>query len=155
LITDTEIVYGDVIVKVETMNLSFKHTAKKITNISNSMVISHQAFVIKRLLHIKNFYKTDYRIAADYNFILESFLQGKSFLQIPITISIISAGGLSDTNRIDSFREYLKIKNTLKYSLRNYLFFFKQVTYEILIRCVKLIIPKGMLIQLYKRKYKI
>jgi len=157
LTTDAEIVYGDVRVESETMNLSFKRTAKEISNILNGMVISHQAFVIKRSLHITNYYDTRYRIAADYNFMLKSFLQGKLFLKVPITISIISAGGLSDTNRIASFKEYLTIKNTLNYNyiLRNYLHFLKQRLYATFIKGVKLITPKSMVIRLYKRKYKI
>lgn len=150
-----EIIYGDVSIFSEELNLMHDLKARDISVIMNNTVMSHQACFVKRELLAKNLYDIRYKIAADYHFILKCFLAGIKIKQAPQTISVISAGGVSDANRLKAFKEFLEIRNELNKSVRNNIYFYKEVFYMQFIKIIKKIIPPSLYFRFYKYKYKL
>lgn len=150
----SDIIYGDCNVLSEEINFNFIKKASNITNIKREMIFSHQACFIKRELHNKYNYNIKYKICADYDFLLKSYINGAKFYKIPELITTVTNGGLSDMNRIKVFTERLKIKNTLAPSFKNYFYFFKSVSYFFLMKIVKTLMPSSIFLKLYRLKYK-
>ena len=69
--------------------------------LKKSMPFSHQCVFVKKNLFIEHNFSMKYRLAADYEFFLYHFLNGKSFKYIPIEISRIN---LSDGATANNFR---------------------------------------------------
>jgi hypothetical protein len=151
---NTTIAYGDVRATSEEINYQFDVKAGNPKGLLNNMVMNHQSCFIKRDWHLEKMYDLKYRIASDYHFMLSSFLAGRSFKYFPITISVISTGGLSDGNRIRTFKEILRIKSELNKSIWNYLYYGKQLFYFLTIESLKKTIPAAMYQRLYRLKYK-
>ncbi len=151
---NTTIAYGDVRATSEEIEYQFDVKAGLAKGLLDNMVMNHQSCFIKRDWHLKNNYNLNYKIASDYHFMLRSFLAGRSFKYFPITISVISTGGLSDANRIRTFKEILRIKNELNKTIWNYLYYSKQLFYFLTIESLKRVIPGVMYQKLYKLKYK-
>ncbi|OWU91774.1 MULTISPECIES: glycosyltransferase family 2 protein [unclassified Flavobacterium] len=152
---NADIIYGDFSVKSEDANFGFIRKAGDVGSIKKEMVFSHQACFIKGDLHRKNNYDLKYRICADYNFLLKSYLEGAKFYKVPEIIATVSNGGLSDMNRIKVFKERLEIKKVLIPSVSNYYYYFKSVSYLSFIGLVKKSIPNSLFLKFYKLKYKI
>lgn len=152
---NSDIIYGDFNVLSEGVKFSFVNKATDVKRIKKDMIFCHQACLIKRSLHQKFIYDLEYKICADYDFFLKSYLEGANFYKIPETIATITNGGLSDINRINVFKERLKIKNSLAPSVLNYFYFFKSITYLYFVEAVKKLIPSSIFEKIYKLKYKI
>lgn len=152
---NSDIIYGDFNVLSEGVKFSFVNKASDLNRIKKDMVFSHQACLIKRSLHQKFKYDLTYRICADYDFLLKSYLDGAKFNKVPEVIATVSNGGLSDMNRINVFKERLKIKNILAPSHVNYFYFFKSITYLYFVELVKKLMPHSIFEKFYKLKYKI
>lgn len=74
------------------------------------MSIAHQTvFAAARLMKEKKF-NTKYRICADYNFLLELKLEGRSFKHIDRIISFFTAGGISTTNKSVLLKDVMDIQ---------------------------------------------
>ncbi|TPG40095.1 glycosyltransferase family 2 protein [Flavobacterium pectinovorum] len=152
---NSDIIYGDFNVLSEGVKFGFVNKATDVNRIKKDMIFSHQACLIKRSLHQKNIYDLKYRICADYDFLLQSYLEGAKFYKVSEVIATVSNGGLSDMNRINVFKERLQIKNTLTPSLMNHFYFFKSVAYLSFVELVKKSIPDSVFEKIYKLKYKI
>ena len=88
---------------------------------------SHQAAVISAEQFMDRRYNEEYKLAADYDFFIEAMLQNVNFLHVPITLSRILPGGVSDVNRNVVFLEFLKIQNFHSLNkLLNYINYFKK-----------------------------
>lgn len=77
-------------------------TAGKMKNINKGSLVSHQSTLISSSLHKQNKYNIKNRISADFEFFYKSYNNGVEFKYINSTFSSISAGGLSDIQRIES-----------------------------------------------------
>lgn len=89
------------------------------TNIRNSldditryMSINHPACFVHRRWYSKIIYDDKYRIAADYKFILASFLKGAKFKYIKYYFTYMRIGGISAAN-INAAKEVFLIKKEL------------------------------------------
>lgn len=149
-----DIIYGDVGVAFQKFNFMSIMKSKNIVDIRKGMVANHQSCLINRELHLKYNYDLRYKLASDYHFILKSYLNGANIIQVPIVISVISDGGVSDSNRLSVFREKLKIKNELDYSIINFFSFCKESTYMFFMSLVKYVLPPSILQRMYSYKYK-
>lgn len=152
---DYDIVYGDVKAKSKELGISYNIKSNKIELIKNIMPMNHQSCFIKRDWHTLNLYNIKYKIAADYHFFLISYLSKRKFLKVNQVIAIISTGGLSDANRVKTFKEFLNIKNELNYSFYNYIYFIKQITYYYFTRIAHILLPSKMVSFLLMQKSKI
>ena len=105
-----DIIYGDCIVKELGMYFTFK---KCFDDIKSRMPFSHQACFAKAELLKELQLNTNYKITADYDFLLRSCLNSKTFYDSNVTIALVTADGLSSLNMLDTFVEVNKVCSAL------------------------------------------
>lgn len=96
--------------------------AKGTQQMHYTMPSSHQAFFMDTELHKKNPYDTNYKIAADFDFLCRMKSKKIPFLKIPVTIAVYQGGGLSESMEdikaiefYEIFRKYNKYPKNLWY----------------------------------------
>jgi len=99
---DADIIFGDCIIKELGMYFKFR---KCFDEIKNRMPFSHQACFAKRELLLNTPLNTNYKITADYDFLLKSYLNGRSFSDSEVCIALVTADGLSSVHMYDTFVE--------------------------------------------------
>ncbi len=62
--------------------------AGNIQQIINHMVFSHQSTLVRNQI-MKNGFNLQWRLAADYNFLLDCFLRGRIFAHVGIPMSLV------------------------------------------------------------------
>lgn len=147
-----EILYGDIKV-LPNIGTTYVQKARSIAGIKTEMIASHQACFIKRKLHLKYNYNLEYKFSADYEFFFKSYLAGASIVRVPLVIAVITGGGVSDLNRINVFKERLKIKNNLNPTIINYIDYCKSISYCYLVNAIKKYSPIFLINKLYAFKY--
>ncbi|MBR6485451.1 MAG: glycosyltransferase, partial [Lachnospiraceae bacterium] len=103
------ILYGDA---VECEYGHYYMFRKAFDRIEERMPFSHQSAFINRELMSRYPYKTDYRIGADYDFLLSMYKKGFFFRDTGVITCIISKNGVSSLRLYDTYMETLKIKNS-------------------------------------------
>ena len=76
--------------------------AGDIKNLWRGSQFSHQSVFISSHIHKKNKYNITNRIGADFEFFYKAYKNGKNFYYIDTVVSSVSAGGISDINRVES-----------------------------------------------------
>lgn len=112
-LADITIIYG---------NHEVRYPSKKrmsyvgmVDNLWQGSQFCHQSAFINTKYHKLHKYNLCRKIAADYEMFYTAWINGKNYLKIPIFISSISAGGVSDINRIDAILEmWIIVNKTLK-----------------------------------------
>lgn len=102
-----DILYGDVIFLERGYE---KLIVGNIERINEGMSISHQGMFIRTSLMKNRLYDTQYKIAADYDFTLAMYLEGKIFKKTEIIIADYRGGGASVINFKDNAMECYKIQ---------------------------------------------
>lgn len=108
-----EAIYGDIhFVKPENLNKCIRYYSSKIFNrplMRLGFMPAHPSFYIKKECFNKyGLYKTDYKIAADFEFLLRViFVNRISTLYLPIDMVTMRTGG-SSTSGIKSYKQIMK-----------------------------------------------
>lgn len=126
--TTLDILVGNT--KIINHNIVYKKKFKKLSSESLTSCFSHQSCAIRRSLHKNNYFKTKYKIAADFNFFMDIYKKKAKFLYINQTISTNEAHGISDKERFLALREFRDINKYndnvnfkfLKYLILNFYF---------------------------------
>ena len=105
-----DIIYGDCIIKELEMYFKFR---KCFDLIKDRMPFSHQACFTKRSLLLANPLNTNYKITADYDFILKSYINKNSFFDSEVCIALVTADGLSSIHMYDTFVEVNQVCGSL------------------------------------------
>jgi glycosyltransferase involved in cell wall biosynthesis len=103
---------------------------KKIKKIVAAMIINHPACFVHNEIYKKlNFFDTNYSIAADFDFMLRSFLCKTSFFYIDKLLTNMSATGISSINYVEGWQEEKKslLKNGYSKWDANYFFYIKKI----------------------------
>lgn len=96
-----DIIYGDREIRYISKRKIVK-ADKCIEEIWKEMIFSHQScFVKKNILREYRFNESN-RITADYQLFYSLYKKNKKFKYVPMIVSSVSAGGVSDIKRIDS-----------------------------------------------------
>ena len=115
------------------------------------MITSHQAMFIKTALMKANRFDGEFTSAGDHELVSKLYSLGFSFCPVPVIISVVSAGGVSDTKRRESLNECSKIAaRYFKYKPFRVYFFFKQID-NVLRMMAKKIIPAHSVRQIQAR----
>lgn len=110
-ITSDVFLYGDHIYKRKNQR---KHImGKNIKYILKGMPFSHQSIFLPNHFMKRNKYSLIYSIAGDYDYFIRAWKKKSIFEYVPIIISDVEGGGISDINRIKGIRERM-------YSLKNH-----------------------------------
>lgn len=83
-------------------------------SLKHGMCVSHQSFIAKRSLCSP--YNTEYRISADFDWVINVLKKSKNVVNTDIYISKFLAGGASKTNQMLGLKERFKIM-TKQYGL--------------------------------------
>ena len=74
--------------------------------LKKTMCLNHGGCFINRSIHVRKFYDTSFRFAADYDLLLWAYLNGHKFEYINKTIIEYSAGGVSGTPNYGNLEAY-------------------------------------------------
>ena len=102
------ILYGDA---VECEYGHYYMFRKAFDMIEERMPFSHQSAFINRELMSRYPYKTEYRIGADYDFLLSMYKKGFFFRDTGVITCIISNDGITSIRLYDTYMETLNIRN--------------------------------------------
>ena len=143
---DCEIIYNSEFSRVQ--------KAGEIKNLWKGMVFSHQSLFTNSDVFKKYQFNVDNIISADFEFLFHCYKNNFKFCNIHIPIAVVLAGGLSDTNRIESILSRRSTVNKFSKNLKvnaYYLILF----FDTFIRLgIKKILPDRIHNFLLKKKYK-
>ena len=105
--SSTDLVYGDV--EVDYGEFKKVRSAGVVADLKQGMQFSHQSLFAKREILLELGLDPSYRTAADYNFIVSSWVKKYNFSRIGLVVSSVSAGGVSDVRRLESHHQRVKI----------------------------------------------
>jgi glycosyltransferase involved in cell wall biosynthesis len=104
-----DVYFGDSFVSYGDFKIFLK--AGDIKKLKFGMQFSHQATFVTTLLLKRYPFNLNFKIASDYDFLLNLLMHGHNFLYLQMPVSITLHGGISDSKRISTHLEYLKIIN--------------------------------------------
>ena len=99
---DCGVVYGDVVLDAvgERPSARFRPPARLRTKDWHTIPIPHAATVVRRAVYERvGLFRTDLRLAGDYELLLRAFTAGERFEYLPRPLAAVGRGGLSDTQR--------------------------------------------------------
>lgn len=109
-IESSDVIYGDSMVVYPDLNHMRKiRMSGRIEELWKGMQFSHQSMFVSAGYAKRNKFSLANTLASDFEFIYAAYKQKKRFIYTGKVISIISAGGASDINRVRSCRERLRI----------------------------------------------
>ena len=103
-----DIIYGDFFYYFKNYRKYAK--SKHYTLLPNQMISTHQSFFIRTKLLQDRQYDEKYKMAADYDFLLDMYLKGKSFLYMDIPVVYFMANGISQRRSLITQKEVLDIR---------------------------------------------
>lgn len=107
--SDIDVVYGNDAI-VDKNDKIMERKAKSIKRMLYQMVSCHQAFFVRRRLFDEiGRFDISYRIAADYVWLLDSYLKGKRFHYEDILMVNYRAGGMSELEYDVLHKEYMRV----------------------------------------------
>lgn len=104
---ETAVIYGD---SVSVYKGKQKRLIHDHSQLVNGMSLCHQACFIRGDFIREYLYEEKYRIGADYNFFLKLYLQGEKFQKVDRIFCLYSKEGLSSTDLVYSYQEFLEIR---------------------------------------------
>jgi putative colanic acid biosynthesis glycosyltransferase len=149
---DYDFIYGDCVVDYE----GFKRHKKagNIANLWRGMIFSHQSVFIKTYLMKQEKYNIENKIGADFEFIFKMYKQGTKFIYVDRKLALVSAGGLSDTDRIESIKSHWNTLKCFEPSIKADIFYSYKIIDESIRKLVKLLIPFKIKNKILRFKYR-
>lgn len=102
---NTELIYGNYRKK----NLDIVVKAQEKTNWYQTMPFCHQTLFTRTELMKTEPFDTNFKIAADHNFILKMYQEQKNFSYLDKTLAVFSEGGFANSNTVKMCIESLKV----------------------------------------------
>lgn len=144
-----DMIYGDVYV---TYNGFGRHAkAGNLNDIKKGMIFCHQSLLAKTTLLKNKPLNTSYTLAADYDFVMQNYHDGKSFFYSNEIIAKISAGGASDNN-IGVFRQYENISKNYSHTFKSWLYFRTKIFKIKLAKFAKTMLPQKLVATIIQNK---
>ena len=145
-----DVLFGDSFASYINSEIFLK--AGTVNNLLCGMQFSHQSTFVATCLLKKYPFNLDYVISSDFDFLLNLYERGYKFLNLQMPIATTLHGGVSDSKRITTYFEYLKIinKNGLKL-IRSFFIILNIISY-ILKKPIKLFISPTQL-KFYKKLF--
>jgi len=102
---DAELIYGNFYKKYADITVNALDRSKWFT----TMPFCHQTLFTKTKLMRKEPFNTNFKIVADYNFIVTMYKQEKNFCYLDKTLAIFTEGGFANSNTVKMCIESLKV----------------------------------------------
>jgi len=144
------ILFGDTIVSQG--SIKYIEKAKIFSNTTSLMPFCHQSVLVNRSIMQKRNFSLNYHYSSDFDFFIRCYLKKMFFHNLNLTISVVSSGGLSDTNRHNVYNENIKILLKIK---KHFLVFilYKLKIFNFLKDIIKFILPTFVNKMIIKIKY--
>lgn len=136
------IIYGDL--KVSYDNFTTTQISKPLSELRNGMCFSHQSTFFRLSYHKNNLYDTEFKIAADYDLIYRTYVEGYKFHYCNEIISNVIYNGIADTNRTKTIFEYWAVARMHNPVLLIFPFFIKLYIKEQLVSLAKKMMPNSL-----------
>ena len=101
-----DVIYGDIVYVERGVVL---RQATDHNDLRRGMTMAHPSTFVANYILKEKFFDTQYKIAADYNLLLDLYLEGKVFSNIHIPISYFELDGVSATNISGSLKEQREV----------------------------------------------
>ncbi len=148
-----DLVYGNH--EVHYPNFVKKKQALPLRFLWRHMAFSHQALFTKRALLIKHPFDLNFKIAADFNFIFNSYLRGYSFYYANVAIAGYLAGGQSETKVINAYLENKKIVFAHHPDWKTRIFHHTLIAKQIPVVLLRKLLPQAWFLKIMELKNKI
>lgn len=143
---DCEIIYNSEFSRIQ--------KAGEMKNLWKGMVFSHQSVFTNSDVFKKYQFNVDNRIGADFEFLFNCYINKYKFYNIHIPIATVLAGGLSDTNRIESILSRWSTINKFSKNLKVNAYYFVLFCDTLIRLSIKKVLPNKINSYLLKKKYK-
>lgn len=143
---DCEIIYNSEFSRVQ--------KAGEIKDLWKGMVFSHQSLFTNSDVFKKYQFNVDNRIGADFEFLFICYKNNFKFCNIHILVATVMAGGLSDTNRIESILSRRSTVNKFLKNLKVNSYYLILLIDAIIRLGIKKSLPHKIQKYLLKKKYK-
>jgi len=121
------LIYGDVLISY--VNFVKKIYAKSVSSLWKGMICCHQSIFARKQILFKLGFNEEYKMAADYDFLCRVYLGGYLIRRVDFVISKVIAGGVTETRRIETLRELMRISERVFKSKSPFIY----INYQILI----------------------
>lgn len=147
---DKTIIYGDL--KVTYYDFSTIQISKPLLRLRYGMCFSHQSTFFRVSYHKDNPYNTQFKIAADYDLIYRTYLNGHKFHYCNEVISNVISNGIADKNRIRTIFEYWGVAKKYSSPLLVFPFFAKLYLREQIVSLAKKMLPNSVIKHFIRNK---
>jgi glycosyltransferase involved in cell wall biosynthesis len=146
--SDTDLIYGDV--EILYSNFSRIQKAGDTRYLWRGMQFSHQSMFVRTSLMRQYKFNIHNRIVADFEFVYHLYSKKCSFNYVPLIVSSVVAGGLSDSSRLEVLFGNRSVvgRNDIFYQV----FFLKSMLNIFFTFCLKSILPKQIISFIQKIK---
>jgi glycosyltransferase involved in cell wall biosynthesis len=122
-----DIIYGDIsILEQNDKNEILRYESANHFLLKRKMSIFHPSTFISRKCYLEiGLYNLNYKIAADYDFLLRCFISGLTFEHIAVRLATFRSGGISSNNAVKLIKENFNIWRYnigIFYAIRNLTF---------------------------------
>lgn len=102
-LSGADLIYGDVF--IDELSPDHLEKARALNGLWKGMVFSHQSLLTRRTLLLELPFDEGKKIAADYNFILASFMANRVMKYVNVAIACVESGGISKQQQLLSTKE--------------------------------------------------
>lgn len=133
-----EILYGKMNVLNNKGEFKFIQSPGKLSNILETMVIPHPTVFVKKQRYEKFNFNIKNKIASDYEFLLDNYLNNTNFKEIDLIVANFRMGGESSTHELLGYKEVLNIQKRKKIKgIKKYINYYKKVIRAKIIKIIK------------------
>ena len=151
---DVDFIYGDCKI-VYNSEFSRIQQAGEIKNLWKGMLFSHQSLFSKQSVSKKYQFNVNNKIAADFEFLYNCYINKYKFYNIHIPVATVLAGGLSDTDRTGSILSWWSTVNKYSKNFKVNIYYFVLFCDTLIRIGIKKILPNKVYILLLRGKYNI
>lgn len=145
LLPNYQLIYGNVEVRYDGGG-SYIKIASGLDKLKFGMPFCHQSLIVKAELMKKYGYSLDSGAAADYDFIVKCRLSGYNFYNSDMVIASVSAGGVSDKNRVLVLSEWKKVSHNLDSGVMLRLYYGATILIERIKIIAKFFLPEKIIL---------
>jgi len=147
--SEADLIYGDCYYDIEGELLPCR--CHPLERIWQGMPFSHQAMLVRRRLLVEHPFDTKYRIAADYEFVVWLYVSGHRLVNFGAPMAVMDSTGVSRTERIRTYREYMRIAKPYYGAVRVVPFYLARMLSECIKGPLRSLLPASWLIAAKRR----
>ena len=125
---------------------------KPLTHLRRGMIVQHQSMLVSADYMRAHPFDLSHGNGADYALLAEAAVAGEKLKQVPGYLSIVSAGGVSDTHRIPTLRSHWRTARLLFPGLTTDLYFIGQMASHHARLWVKRLMPLSAIRAIIQRR---